>query len=704
MRLSAFYSLAFSAGAALIGISLSAAPALAQFGTGTDIYWAQTNGSTPASANAGSSSDPTGFSVDGLWDDTSSTGYASPNNVPAGSYPSINWSTTASGPGNAGFTPAPGPYPSGSPNPDDPGYIPGSPGNTNVDVVFDATDGNNATSSILVNYSPTVLGLYITNIGKTTEIRTDSSGDPQTITIGSDGLTIENTVDTSPLQASGNNILFGNANATLTLALGATQTWANLTQTIAGTSNPQGVTFTSPVAVPASVTSPLTLTLSAPGDLASAGFPTNNHLNGYITDNHANGGVLSIDVTSGQWTFGAGGSPPAGSSSYTGGVTVENGAQVRDIYLTGAGQGTVTVNNGGTFCPNTGNGSSVYANPIVINGVGNALAGIAGLTTYGAIHSMNTGAAASTNTDTLSGGITLGSSSLIEAQFSSLIINTNAVVLGSNTLTLAGAGGTDNIGINIASQIQGTGGNITVSTTGGANPGPVTLSNANNTYTGNTTITSGTLALSTSGNNNIADSALIAIGSGATLNVSGVTGSGAFQLASGQTLGGEGTVTGTMTATSGSHLDPGGPPGTLGTLTTNQITLKTGSILDYEFGASSNDFINLASGNLVLGSAPSSIAVNLFQQGNPTAPFDTPGTYDLIGYAGSITGQGTSALMVGNPQAGFSYVFGTDPANSNDVDLTITAVPEPASLLLLAIGGLGLAAWTWGRRTKLTIA
>jgi autotransporter-associated beta strand protein len=698
MRSGVARSLALLFSAAFIGISLSAS-ARAQFGTGTDIYWAQTNGSTPASANAGSSSDPTGFSVDGLWDDTSSTGYASPNNVPAGSYPSINWSTNAAGAGAAGFTPAPGPYPSGSPNPYDPGYIPGSPGNTNVDVVFSATDGTNSTSSILVNYSPTVLGLYITNPGKITEIRTASSTAPETITIGSDGLTIEPTVDTSPFEASASNILFGNANAALTLAVNGSQTWANLTVNNGTVSAVQGVTFTGPVTVPATVTSPLTLTLSAPGDNPATGFPANNHLNGYISDNTTLGGVLSIDVTSGQWTLGAGGTPPAGSSTYTGGLTVENNAQVRDIYLTGAGTGTVTVNSGGSFCPNTGNGSSIYANPIVINGTGDALAGVNGLTTFGAIHSMNTGAAASTSTDTLSGGITLGSNSLVEAQYSSLIIATNPVVLNSNTLTLAGAGGTDNISISVSSAIQGLGG-VTVNTASGT-AGTVTLSNANNTYSGNTTIATGILALSTTGNNNIADSALIQVNSGATFNVTGVTGTGAFGLASGQTLSGEGTVTGVLSVLSGAHLDPGGPPGTIGTLNTAQVTLKPGAILDYEFGASSNDFLNSASGNLVIGTSPSAsdIAVNLFQAGNPTAAFDTPGTYDLIGYAASITGEGIPALYVGNPQAGFSYVFGTDAAHSNDVDLTIAAVPEPASLLLLAVG-LTLACWAGVRRAK----
>ena len=94
---------------ALLGVSTAATNALAQYGTGTDIYWAQTNGNPTASANGGSSSDPTGFSVDGLWNDTLSTGYASPNNVPAGTFPSINWSTSSAG--SAVPATPPGSYP-----------------------------------------------------------------------------------------------------------------------------------------------------------------------------------------------------------------------------------------------------------------------------------------------------------------------------------------------------------------------------------------------------------------------------------------------------------------------------------------------------------------------------------------------------------------------------------------------------------------
>ena len=57
-------------------------------------------------------------------------------------------------------------------------------------------------------------------------------------------------------------------------------------------------------------------------------------------------------------------------------------------------------------------------------------------------------------------------------------------------------------------------------------------------------------------NNNIATSPTITVASGATLDVSGITTPGGFQLVSSQTLAGEGTVIGATTLLG--ELSPGG--------------------------------------------------------------------------------------------------------------------------------------------------
>jgi autotransporter-associated beta strand protein len=109
--------------------------------------------------------------------------------------------------------------------------------------------------------------------------------------------------------------------------------------------------------------------------------------------------------------------------------------------------------------------------------------------------------------------------------------------------------------------------------------GIVTLkASGGNTYSGVTKINTGTLKLvSSTLTNNIANSPLIDLAAGATLDISGMTDANQFVLANGQTLKGSGTVTGVfwnkdgkvpyasanMTVGNGSTLSPGNSTGTL---------------------------------------------------------------------------------------------------------------------------------------------
>ena len=91
---------------------------------------------------------------------------------------------------------------------------------------------------------------------------------------------------------------------------------------------------------------------------------------------------------------------------------------------------------------------------------------------------------------------------------------------------------------------------------------------ANDTYTGATVVSKGTLALAGSGQ--IGQSSLISVLAGAVLNVNG-RGDQTLTLNSGQTLKGSGSVNGKLNALAGSTVNPGD---TLGTLTVqNNITL-----------------------------------------------------------------------------------------------------------------------------------
>jgi len=96
---------------------------------------------------------------------------------------------------------------------------------------------------------------------------------------------------------------------------------------------------------------------------------------------------------------------------------------------------------------------------------------------------------------------------------------------------------------------------------------------SNNTYTGSTVILGGTLALADPlaiGAGSISNSAVINIGSGATLDVLG-RGDQTLTLASGQTLMGNGSINGSLFALAGSTVSPGASIGTL--TVTNNITL-----------------------------------------------------------------------------------------------------------------------------------
>jgi autotransporter-associated beta strand protein len=149
-------------------------------------------------------------------------------------------------------------------------------------------------------------------------------------------------------------------------------------------------------------------------------------------------------------------------------------------------------------------------------------------------------------------------------------------VAGTKFLTITNLGsGTSTFTIN-GSTAATFGGVLTNSGSGKLNfvkngAGTQTLT-AVNTYTGNTTISGGTLALSGSGS--IGFSPSISVGTGATLDVSGVT--GGFTVANGQTLSGNGTVSGGMTLGNGSTIAPG-TVGTAGTLTTGNLTLSGGA-------------------------------------------------------------------------------------------------------------------------------
>jgi autotransporter-associated beta strand protein len=256
----------------------------------------------------------------------------------------------------------------------------------------------------------------------------------------------------------------------------------------------------------------------------------------------------------------------------------------------------------------------------------------------------------------------------------SAITNNGTLVISRSNAALQGADfGT--------AAITGTGRFIQAGT------GTTTLTAAN-TYGGGTDVQQGSLKV-----NNTTGSGT---GTGTVTVESGATLGGGFGSSTGATIanlhGGVydgsrvGIVSGAVNVLSGGSLAPGN---SVGTLTVGGLTIGNGSILDYEFNSTpANDFTVVTSSNglLLNGGLGAGAGFELYVE-NTTTPFDIPGTYHLIHYAGTIQGaNGVASLLVLDPQPGFTYSFSSNLSLS-DVDLTITPVPEPSGVIL-AMGGI----------------
>ena len=128
---------------------------------------------------------------------------------------------------------------------------------------------------------------------------------------------------------------------------------------------------------------------------------------------------------------------------------------------------------------------------------------------------------------------------------------------------------------------------------------------------------------------------------GGALSVTGsLNGSGAVNVNGGGLLSGNGSV-GNVTVVSAGTLAPGYTAGA-GTLNVANLTLQSGSVLNYTLGApsGSNGYVNV-SGYLNLPA--SGVTLNLANGGSLT-----PGTYAMFQYGGSLTGATSGVFTAGN--------------------------------------------------------
>ncbi len=331
----------------------------------------------------------------------------------------------------------------------------------------------------------------------------------------------------------------------------------------------------------------------------------------------------------------------------------------------------------------TGSGGIVIANQSNL-GVGGTAAAIAGLL------DINAGTL-------IAEGLTLVKDNTLtnaHAQFN--LSGTGAVYLGALGLTanagpvntsyaISLSGGTlaakDNYSVNANLTVAGTavafqaadvGGNpfnITVngilSGSGALNKtGAGTLAlQANNTYSGVTTVNGGTLALGAAGA--IPNTPAIAVASGAAFDV---TAAGGFTLGTAKTLSGSGSVQGDLTVASGGTINPGSNTVTGNLTVSGALTQTGGAVNHFELPNSpgpTNDRL-IVGGNLNIS------GVNTLEVVGGGAP----GTvHALIQYGGNFNGTLANFTLVGA-----SGVLTNDTVNKTIGFIVTSSVRSPASV------------------------
>lgn len=409
---------------------------------------------------------------------------------------------------------------------------------------------------------------------------------------------------------------------------------------------------------------------------------------------------------------------------------------------------SVSLRNGGAI---TGTGGILSATSFDLRegtvsaglgGTGTLTKSTAGTVTLSAANSYSGGTVVNQGTLILSGAATLGSGGVtIDGGHLDLggknLANTLQFVSGGSVSngTLAGAVGQHTVADGaVNANLAGSVGLVKNSV------GSVTLTGVN-TYTGNTDVQSGTLQVNGSINSsanaastlsvnnsslNIASGGSVAVGSTATIGSNGsVTVNGALNAGSLQSAGdldvavsrtvnagssasftgdstttvngtltattvslagtsrlqGAGVVNGNTTLASGTVLGPGNSPGTL----TFNGNLSLAGTYDWEVVAGTNFAdLTVVNGNLNLTGS----VLNLLQSGT----FTVGETFTLFAYSGTLTGTFSNGGSFSN--WAINYGTGTPGANGNGGGgpqfITITAIPEPTSMLLVGLAALSV--------------
>jgi len=213
--------------------------------------------------------------------------------------------------------------------------------------------------------------------------------------------------------------------------------------------------------------------------------------------------------------------------------------------------------------------------------------------------------------------------------------------------------------------------------------GTLTL-NGDNTYVGTTDIQDGTLLVN--GN---------------------TSGQGDYTVHGGATLGGNGSIGANVNVLSGGTLAPGTSIGTL-TIDGNLI-LDPGALYDFEIGAegTTSDLLSILGDVTVTGPGSPLITLMALDAGlsTPNTTVEAEDEIDLLLYAGSGAGLPSDltpyitfdssgidmSLFHTWVESGVQFLHDSETGRIYMTGLIARAIPEPATLSLLALGGLALA-------------
>jgi fibronectin-binding autotransporter adhesin len=404
--------------------------------------------------------------------------------------------------------------------------------------------------------------------------------------------------------------------------------------------------------------------------------------NGTLAFNRSDTGLppvtAAISGTGGVTQAGSGSTTLSGPNTFSGNIAVSNGTLIDNNRAAGDGSvgglgssllpgRTVSVGPGATLSGQVqnwfgaGTGFPDANSPAITIDAGTVIS--ARYTSIGNI--------------TLNNGATLTSSGSSESQpnlYQAFQFRGDISVGGSSASTISTTSGKDNhLNSNTVFNVavtSGSGPDLTVST-GLRNqsgdystaPGGLTktgagtmLLEAANSYTGNTTVSNGVLALNDSGS--IPNTANIFVAGGARIDLSART-DGALTLAGGQTLSGSGTVLGNVTASAGATLAPGSSS-SIGALTiTNAVSLLGTNLVKINATAGTADQI---SGAQSIAYGGTLIVTNI---GGTLAPNQTFKLFNAASYSGAFDS------VVTRPALALGWSWNT---NNLTVDGTISAV------------------------------